>query len=116
MKAKIIKIGRMDKILDYYKLTGWEFAASGEASDYPEGTVFGHTYEELNTISRENLLLVRLQQELRWVAEQCPNCHGEREYTFISRGRENIVPCVRCEAVYKVMEPLAAVLAILKAD
>lgn len=113
MKAKILKIGRIEKILDYYKLSGWEFAASGEISDYPENTVFGHTHEELHKLSRENLLVVRLRNELLWVAQQCPNCHGEREYAFASRGRDNIVPCVRCEPVYKMLEPLDAVLGVL---
>jgi hypothetical protein len=114
MKAKILKIGRVEKILDRYKLSGWEFASSGEPADYPEGNVFGYSFEELSQISRENLLIVRIRDELHWVAEQCPNCQGKREYTFLSRGRENIVPCVRCEPVYKLIEPLEAALEVLE--
>ena len=72
MKAKILKIGQIEKIQNYYKLAGWEFAASGQAADYPENTIFGHTYEELHKLSRDNMLLFRLRSELRWVAEHCP--------------------------------------------
>lgn len=116
MKAKILKIGQIEKILDYYNLAGWEFAASGQAADYPQNTVFGHTYEELQKLSRDNMLLFRLKDELRWVAEHCPNCQGAREYTFSSRGRDNVVPCVRCEPVYQMLEPLEAVLGVLPGE
>ena len=57
-------------------------------------------------IGNENSILARLRAELRQAAEKCPNCQGAREYVFPSRGRENIVNCVRCEAIYKLLEPI----------
>jgi hypothetical protein len=62
----------------------------------------------------ENLLIFKLKEEPRAAAEKCPNCQGAREYPFISRGRENIVPCLRCEPIYRVLEPLEVALEILK--
>jgi len=58
----------------------------------------------------------RLWGELRLAANNCPNCQGAREYPFSSRGRENIVPCVRCEALYNLIEPLEVALEIIRAD
>lgn len=73
------------------------------------------TVEELRA-NIEQSVLFRLVQELRLAAAGCPQCEGSREYVFPSRGRENIVPCVRCEAVYKFLEPLEACLEVLRAD
>ncbi len=62
----------------------------------------------------EATLIFKLKEELRAVAEKCPNCQGAREYVFISRGRENLVPCIRCEPIYKLLEPLEVALEILE--
>jgi len=62
----------------------------------------------------DDLTLTKLAQELRLAANKCPKCEGAREHAFISRGRENIVNCLQCEAVYKLLEPIEAALEILK--
>jgi hypothetical protein len=61
-------------------------------------------------------LIGRLVRELRLSAENCPNCQGAREYVFASRGRENVVPCVRCESLYKLLEPLEVAAEIIRGD
>jgi hypothetical protein len=64
----------------------------------------------------ENMVLFKLHQELRQAVESCPNCQGNREYSFTSRGRDNIVNCTRCEPVFKFMEPLEVALELLRGD
>lgn len=64
----------------------------------------------------ENCTLAHLVCELRVVADNCPKCKGAREHPFLYRGRENIVPCVRCEPIYKILEPLERALEILRSD
>jgi hypothetical protein len=61
----------------------------------------------------DNLPLPRLVEELRLAANRC-QCEGTRETIFTSRGRDNVVPCLRCEPIYQVLEPLEAALKILK--
>lgn len=62
----------------------------------------------------DNLTLSKLAAELRLAAEKCPKCEGAREHIFISRGRENLVPCLRCQPIYQLLEPLEAALEILR--
>jgi hypothetical protein len=62
----------------------------------------------------ENSILFKLHQELQEAANKCPNCQGEREYTFTSRGRNNMVACVRCEPIYKLMEPLELAIEMIR--
>jgi hypothetical protein len=60
--------------------------------------------------------LGRLVAELHLAAANCPQCEGSREYTFTSRGRDNIVPCVRCESVYKLLETFDPILELIRDD
>ncbi len=60
--------------------------------------------------------LGRLVAELRLAAENCPQCEGAREYTFTSRGRDNVVPCLRCESVYKLLETFDPILELIRGD
>ncbi len=62
----------------------------------------------------DHLTIAKLAADLRLAAESCPKCQGSREVPFISRGRENIVNCLLCEPVYKLLEPIEAALEILK--
>ena len=64
----------------------------------------------------DNSVLGRLVAELRLAAENCPQCEGTREYTFTSRGRDNQVPCVRCEPIYKMLEMFEPVLELIRGD
>lgn len=64
----------------------------------------------------DNSTIGRLVAELRLAAENCPQCEGAREYTFTSRGRDNIVPCVRCEPIYKLLETFEPVLELIRGD
>jgi len=64
----------------------------------------------------DNSTIGRLVAELRLAAENCPQCEGTREYTFTSRGRDNIVPCVRCEPIYKLLETFEPVLELIRGD
>lgn len=73
------------------------------------------TFADLQA-NKEDSTLARLGRELRLVADNCPKCQGAREHPFLYRGRENIVPCVRCEPVYKFLEPLEQALEILRSD
>ncbi|HAY21228.1 MAG TPA: hypothetical protein DCY27_03495 [Desulfobacterales bacterium] len=59
-------------------------------------------------------VLGRLVAELRLAADNCPQCQGSREYVFASRGRENMVPCVRCEPVYALLATLEPILAFIR--
>ncbi len=61
-----------------------------------------------------HLPLPRLVEELRQAAQNC-HCEGTRETVFTSRGRDNIVPCLACEPIYQVLEPLERALKILRA-
>jgi hypothetical protein len=61
-------------------------------------------------------VLGRLVAELRLAAANCSQCQGAREYVFPSRGRENIVPCVRCEPIYKFLESLDPILELIRGD
>ena len=61
----------------------------------------------------DNLPLPKLVEELRRAAKNC-QCEGTRETVFISRGRDNIVPCLACEPIYQVLEPLEAALKLLR--
>ena len=60
----------------------------------------------------DNLPLPRLVAELRLAAKGC-QCEGTRETVFTARGRDNVVPCLACEPIYQVLEPLEAALKIL---
>jgi hypothetical protein len=64
----------------------------------------------------DRTVLGRLMQELRLIADNCPNCQGAREYSFTSRGRDNMVHCVRCEPLYKILELLAPAEEMLRGD
>ena len=61
----------------------------------------------------DNLPLPKLVEELRRAAKNC-QCEGTRETVFISRGRDNIVPCLACEPIYQVLEPLEKALKLLR--
>ena len=60
--------------------------------------------------------LGRLVAELHLAAANCSQCEGTREYTFTSRGRDNVVNCVRCEPVYKLLETLDPILELIRGD
>ena len=64
----------------------------------------------------DDLTVARLARELRQAANECPKCQGTREVTFTSRGRDNLVNCLHCEALYKLLEPLDLALEILKGE
>lgn len=64
----------------------------------------------------DNSTLGRLVAELKLAAENCPQCEGTREYTFTSRGRDNQVPCLRCEPVYKLLELFEPVMELIRND
>jgi len=68
---------------------------------------------ELKKLDIDNLPLPRLVAELRRIATSC-QCEGTRETVFTSRGRDNLVPCLACEPIYQVLDPLEAALKILK--
>lgn len=68
---------------------------------------------ELKQLDIDNLPLPRLVEELRQAAKRC-QCEGTREAVFTSRGRDNIVPCLACEPIYQVLEPLEKAWEILQ--
>ena len=68
---------------------------------------------ELKNLDIDNLPLPRLVEELRLAANRC-SCEGTRERVFTSRGRDNIVPCLECEPIYQVLDPLEKALEILR--
>jgi hypothetical protein len=69
--------------------------------------------EVFKQLDIDNLPLPRLVEELHLAANRC-QCEGTRETIFTSRGRDNVVPCLLCEPIYQVLEPLEAALKILK--
>ena len=70
--------------------------------------------EELKQLDIDNLPLPKLVEALRQTAKNC-QCEGTRETIFTARGRDNIVPCLACEPIYQVLEPLEAALKLLRA-
>jgi len=68
---------------------------------------------ELKNLDIDNLPLPRLVEELRLAANRC-SCEGTRERVFTSRGRDNIVPCLECEPIYQVLDPLEKALEMLR--
>jgi hypothetical protein len=70
-------------------------------------------HDELKKLDIDNLPLPRLLAELRLAAGRC-QCEGTREAIFTARGRDNLVPCLACEPIYEVLEPLEKALEILK--
>ena len=69
--------------------------------------------DALKNLDIDNLSLPSLVEELRRVAEHC-KCEGTREVVFTSRGRDNIVPCLECEPIYRALEPLELALEVLR--
>ncbi len=61
----------------------------------------------------DNLTLTQLVAEVRQAAQNC-QCEGTRETIFTARGRDNIVPCLQCESLYKILEHLEAALTLLR--
>jgi len=61
----------------------------------------------------DNLSLPGLVEKLRLMAEGC-SCEGTRERVFTSRGRDNIVPCLECEPLHQVLEPLEKALDLFR--
>jgi hypothetical protein len=70
-------------------------------------------HEELEKLDIDNLSLPNLVAELRQAAKRC-SCDGTRERVFTSRGRDNIVPCLECEPIFQVLEPLELALERLR--
>jgi hypothetical protein len=68
---------------------------------------------EFKKLDIDHLSLPKLVEELRQWAKNC-QCEGTRETVFTSRGRDNIVNCLACEPIYKVLEPLEAALKLLR--
>ncbi len=68
---------------------------------------------ELKKLDIDNLPLPKLVEELRQAANSC-QCEGTRETIFTARGRDNVVPCLACEPIYKVLEPLETALKLLR--
>lgn len=69
--------------------------------------------DALKNLDIDHLPLPKLVEELRLAAKNC-QCEGTRETVFTSRGRDNIVPCLLCEPIYKALELLEPALAMLK--
>jgi hypothetical protein len=67
----------------------------------------------LKQLDIENLPLPKLMEELRRAAKNC-QCEGTRETVFTARGRDNVVPCLACEPIYQVLEPLETALKLLQ--
>ncbi len=70
---------------------------------------------ELKNLDINNLPLPRLVEELRLAVKNC-QCEGTREAIFTARGRDNIVPCLACEPIYQVLQPLELALEILQKE
>ena len=69
----------------------------------------------LKNLDIDNLSLPRLTEELRQAANRC-TCEGTRERVFTSRGRDNIVPCLECDAIYQALELLEKALELIKQE
>ena len=61
----------------------------------------------------DKLTLPQLMDQVRQATQNC-QCGGTRETVFTSRGRDNIVPCLQCEPLYKILEHLEAAAALLR--
>jgi len=70
---------------------------------------------ELKNLDIDNLSLPKLVEELRLAANRC-TCEGTRERVFTSRGRDNIVPCLECDAIYQALEMLEKALELIKKE
>ena len=69
----------------------------------------------LKNLDIDNLSLPSLVEELRLAAKSC-TCEGTRERVFTSRGRDNIVPCLECDAIYQALELLEKALELIKKE
>jgi hypothetical protein len=69
--------------------------------------------DALKNLDIDHLSLPALVEELRLAAKRC-TCEGTRERVFTSRGRDNIVPCLECEPIYQVLEPLEMALEMIR--
>jgi hypothetical protein len=69
--------------------------------------------EELKKLNINSLPLPKLVEKLRQMAQTC-QCEGTRETIFTARGRDNLVPCLACEPIYQVLEPLEKALKLLR--
>jgi hypothetical protein len=69
--------------------------------------------EELKNLDIDNLPLPKLVEQLRRAAKNC-QCEGTRETVFISRGRDNIVPCLECDPIYQALDLLEKALQLLR--
>jgi uncharacterized Zn finger protein len=58
--------------------------------------------------------LVKLVEEIRSAAQQCPKCEGTRETIFTARGRDNIVNCLECENLHQALEHLEKAVKLLQ--
>ena len=58
--------------------------------------------------------LIKLVEEVRLAAGQCPKCEGTRETVFTARGRDNVVNCLECENVHQALGHLEAALKLLQ--
>jgi hypothetical protein len=74
-----------------------------------------HMENDLKKLDIDNLPLPKLVEELRRAAKNC-QCEGTRETVFVSRGRDNVVPCLACEPIYQVLEPLQTALKLLRPE
>ena len=70
---------------------------------------------ELKNLDIDKLPLPKLVEALRQAAKSC-QCEGTRETIFTARGRDNIVPCLACEPIYQVLQPLELALEILQKE
>ena len=70
---------------------------------------------ELKSLDFDKLPLPKLVEALRQAAKSC-QCEGTREAIFTARGRDNIVPCLACEPIYQVLQPLELALEILQKE
>lgn len=78
-------------------------------SDIPQ------SFEEFKA-NLDTSTLGRLVAELKLAAQNCSQCEGAREYTFTSRGRDNVVNCLRCEPIYKLLENLDPIMELIRGD
>jgi hypothetical protein len=71
--------------------------------------------DDLKQLDIDNLPLPKLMEALRQAAKGCA-CEGTREAVFTARGRDNVVPCLACEPIYNVLDPLEKAWEILKKE